>query len=305
MRRLIKLVIGLVGIVVVGGVVVGCVLGCTNVLKLLDKNNSKLLQPVNKVNFIKYDNLSNKVINSSSNEPFSNYNDALLNWTKTYDSLTKTQTGYENVIRNAVYSFFGNNNNLFFINHNQTANIDGNTYYYGFHYTNIYCGISFNNTNRNVNLSAKYNLDMYLVKASNIKDKYLMWEFQCTSYWTNISFVPTITNALDLSNSLAFHNNNYYGGIKFSKGSHLNNGFLTVSLNKAIFGYGDLGTILTGDFNPENLSNKYLQDIVKNQNQPMISLPTISIFQLSWQPEISFSSFISTYNNSYDYGTNI
>ncbi|MBR4486323.1 hypothetical protein IKS57_03045, partial [bacterium] len=79
MRRLIKLVIGLAGVLVVGGVVVGCVLGCTNVLKLLDTNDSKLLKPVDKINFVKYDNLSNQPINSSNNNPFINYNSALQN----------------------------------------------------------------------------------------------------------------------------------------------------------------------------------------------------------------------------------
>lgn len=304
MRKLIKFILGISGVLVVGGIVVGCVLGLTNVLQIWN-SDTKILKPMNKISFVKYDELSNDVVNSNNNKPFTNYNDALNNWTATYDSLTKTQTGYEDVVTNAIYSFFGNNNNSFFINKKQTANIDGNTYYYGFDYTVPACGIQFNKKNKDVNLGAEYDLSMYLVRASNIKEKYLMWKFDCTSYWKNISFVPTITTVQNLSGQLAFNNNNYYGGIAFSKNTNITDGTLTVLVNKAIFGWSDLGLISKGDFNPESLSNKYLQDIINNQNQPMIKIPTVSIFSMSWQPEINFSSFVSVYNNSYDYGTNI
>lgn len=269
------------------------------------------------VSYTPYTSLSQaKIIdNPSTKQPFTNYQNALANWTSTYNSLIKTNSQYEAAVKNALYSYLINNNNkdwsyssYYYYQRKHIQNIPptitvGSTNYYELTTGNVpYFQISFA-ANNYVNINCTYNTFTYLFNPNNSSQKYLIYETKYT-YSVIAKFTPCLTQ---LNSSYWPNNNDYYGGICFNNTTE--NSMTQIQLdNKALISANQLYNIQGSSSSLNN--EKFLQNIIDSENQPMQSIGT---YKMNFTSPISIgegwgvyfinrSQFIYTYLGSWNYG---
>ena len=312
MKRSLKLTLGLLAIGSISAIAVGSVVSCSNdsssksdSTTSSSKSSSSTASPT--VSTVEYSNLSKKVIsNPTTQEPFTNYSDALVNWQDTYKNLTSTQTGYENIITSALDSFFKSSNSLVykiplvdpFSSNDELTNYQVE---YDFSVPTYKVTFGSGSQDKDVTITASDSFTEYLINSSNSNKKYSLIESESNFTLNNVNFSATLTKPIDLNNQTAFSNLNYYGGITISKiGSE--SGKSIILENKAL----------------ESLSNPYLwiakigsdssllQSIMTDSTQAMVQYSPKQITTTTNSKQTSFMwGIVSTYNGTYDYGSEI
>ena len=312
MKRFLKLTLGLLAIGSISAIAVGSVVSCSNdsssksdsTTSSSNKSSSSTTSPT--VSTLEYSNLSKKVIsNPTTQKPFTSYSDALVNWQNTYNNLTSTQTGYENVITSALDSFFKSSNSLAFKTSVPilSSNDKLTNYQVEYDFSVPTYKITFGSGSqyKDTTITVSYSFTQYLINPSNSNKKYSLTESEYNCTLNNVNFSATLTKAFDLNNQTAFNNLNYYGGITISKiGSE--SGKSTTLENKALEGLSNPYSWIAKIGSDSSL----LQNIMTDSTQAMVQYSSKQITTTTNSKQTSFMwGIVSTYNGTYDYGSEI
>lgn len=320
MKKSIKLILELLGITTISAITIGSVISCSN-----DNNNSnnnsdsdvnvnqegQTLSNPNTKFIIPYTDLSTNIINDpTTNKPYTSYNDALSNWTSTFNNLTSTQTQYENVIYDTIQSYLSNNIlsagglDAYFScpialnTENFKAIINDINYSINTKIQFTKIQISFNN--KNVNLSFNVNETTYLMN-DNTKTKYIIGEGEYNSNTSNISFAPVISWNLEENHFF----NHCFGALQVVNTGNI---ILTASLfeNRALYDLSSIKDLQNMLQNQKDNIN-FLQKIISYSNSQLISVGKLSFQSNSHSiyrtVPAPFTELIVTWNNGYYFGS--
>ena len=311
MKKSLKITLGIFGLVGIGAIAIGSVVSCSNdssnktttssnTSKSTTKTTSSTSSKSNAVSYLPYSELSTaNVINSpTNNKPYKQYQNALKNWTTIYDKLTQTKSQFENIIENAIYSYYKSSNGIFStLEKDSQFPIGSTNYYFGISIAIKSTNITFSQ-NKSANINAIYDLIYYLVNANNIKQKYAIKEEVCNTTIDDETFKPILSQPFDIEGGLVFTSKDYYGAITVNTIKSIQT-TTTLLENKAFASSTEppLAQIM--------MNSSLIKTVIADESLPMQQVSKQTTTSSTIKNNINLG-YILTYNNkTYNYGSEI